>query len=117
MPQLQLTLQEEALIEKYREFFQSLETGRRKPTTDAQAHFVAVCRGHSHAETEHEKAYAKLMRIRAIQRREQYHAREAQGGISEYEDGYPHPGWFTDEDWKKLRRQDFADMNQRRRER
>ena len=36
--------------------------------------------------------------------------------ISEYEEGYPKPGWFTDEDWKKMRSQDYADMKKHHRE-
>lgn len=29
---------------------------------------------------------------------------ERSTGIPEFEEGYPRPGWFTDEDWKKLHR-------------
>jgi len=116
MAQPHLIPQEEILLRKHYEFYRSLETGSRKPMTEEQVHFVAVCRGQSKAETEHEKTYAKYMRLRVVQRREQYEKREARTGIPEYEEGYPRPDWFTDDDWKKMRRQDFVDMNQRRRE-
>jgi uncharacterized protein YifE (UPF0438 family) len=36
--------------------------------------------------------------------------------IPDYEEGYPKPGWFTDEDWKKMRRQDYADMKKHHRD-
>jgi uncharacterized protein YifE (UPF0438 family) len=108
------TQQEKVLLYKYFEFYRALETGKRKPNTAAQRHFVAVCQGRASAETVHEKAYAKYMRLRAMQRRKQYDETAAQQDIPEYEEGYPRPGWFTDEDWKKKRGQDFAEMNQRR---
>jgi uncharacterized protein YifE (UPF0438 family) len=116
MSQPQLTPREEVLLKKHLAFYQLLENGKWNPTTNAQKHFVAICRGHGRAETEHEKAYTKYLRIRALQRREQYAKREAHNGIPEYEEGYPRSDWFTDDDWKKMRRQDFVDMNHRRRE-
>ena len=30
--------------------------------------------------------------------------------VPEYEEGTPRPGWFTDDDWKKMRKQDYAAM-------
>ncbi len=41
-------------------FYQDLDTGQRAPTTPAQQHFVAVCRGTASPETEHERAYARF---------------------------------------------------------
>ncbi|MDZ7290481.1 MAG: DUF413 domain-containing protein [candidate division KSB1 bacterium] len=111
-----LTRQEKVLLQKYYEFYRSLETGKRKPNTEAQKHFVAVCRGHAPAETLHEKVYAKFMRIRAVQRRKSYEERKAQNDIPEFEEGDPQPDWFNDDDWKKLRGQDFADMRRRHHE-
>jgi hypothetical protein len=43
-------------------FYRALETGSRVPTTPAQRHFVAVCRGVSAPETDHEWAYARFKR-------------------------------------------------------
>jgi len=62
----QLTQKEKVLLQKYYEFYRGLETGTRKPSTEAQAHFVAVCRGHAKARTDHERAYAKYLRLRAV---------------------------------------------------
>jgi len=61
-----LTQKEKVLLQKYYEFYRSLESGARKPSTEAQAHFAAVCRGHAKAKTAHEIAYAKYLRIRAV---------------------------------------------------
>jgi uncharacterized protein YifE (UPF0438 family) len=80
-------------------FYRALETGKIKPTTPAQERFVRMTRGQAGAETIHEKAYAKHMRLRALQRpaasKEEPH---------DPEDG-PTDEWFTRDDWKKLRRQ------------
>ncbi len=111
-----LTQQEKVLLHKYFEFYRALEKGTRKPSTAAQKHFVAVCQGRAKAETLHEKTYAKYMKIRAAQRRKHLEKKAAQTEISEYEEGYPRPHWFTDEDWKKVRSQDFTDMRRRHRE-
>jgi RNA polymerase sigma factor (sigma-70 family) len=54
-----LTSEETAAIEKHLEFYRSLETGERLPETDAQKHFVAVCRSEAIAETIDEIAYLK----------------------------------------------------------
>jgi uncharacterized protein YifE (UPF0438 family) len=40
----------------------------------------------------------------------------SKSNIPEYEEGYPKPDWFTDEDWKKMRRQDYADMKKHHRD-
>jgi hypothetical protein len=36
--------------------------------------------------------------------------------IPDYEEGYPRPGWFTDEDWEKMRSQDFAAIKKNHKE-
>jgi hypothetical protein len=61
--QKNLTEEERLLILKHLEFYQSLETGERSPTTEDQKHFVDVCQGHAKPKTEHEIAYAKFKRI------------------------------------------------------
>jgi uncharacterized protein YifE (UPF0438 family) len=109
------TPQEKVLLYRYYEFYRALETGKRKPSTAAQKHFVAVCEGRAKAETLHEKTYAKYMKTRATQRREQAQEKAMQTEIPEYEEGYPRPDWFTDDNRKKMRSQDFADLTQRRR--
>ena len=40
----------------------------------------------------------------------------AKSKIPEYEEGCPKPGWFTDDDWKKMRSQDYADMKKHHRD-
>jgi len=41
-------------------FYRALRSGERMPTTPAQQHFVAVCRGSTSPETDHEKAYLRF---------------------------------------------------------
>ena len=36
--------------------------------------------------------------------------------IPDYEEGFPRPGWFTDEDWKKMRSQEYAAMKKNHKE-
>jgi uncharacterized protein YifE (UPF0438 family) len=63
-PSLTLTEDEKELLRRYLPFYRALESGRRKPSTQAQEHFVAVCEGGTKAETQHELAYVKYMRLR-----------------------------------------------------
>jgi|GEM_PF-2399651 len=110
-----LTPEEQQLLDEHLSFYEDLETGQRKPKTEAQEHFVKVCMGKAKASTDHELAYVKYMRLRAKLRREQDEQRDSSSAIPEYEDGLPKPGWFTDEDWKKMRKGDYADMKSRSR--
>ena len=48
---------EKDLISRYLAFYESLDSGQRPPTTDAQRHFVSVCLGKAVAESPHEKAW------------------------------------------------------------
>jgi hypothetical protein len=41
----ELNYDEAVLLYKNREFYEPLESGAREPTTEAEAHFVEVCRG------------------------------------------------------------------------
>ena len=43
-------------------FYHALDTGGRVPSTPAQEHFVAVCRGIAIPETDHERAYMRFKR-------------------------------------------------------
>ncbi len=52
------------LIAHY-EFYRALDTGGRIPTTAAQRHFIAVCRGGALPETDHERAYARFKQAAA----------------------------------------------------
>ncbi len=83
---LRLTQKEKVLLQKYYEFYRALETGTRQPTTEAQAHFVAVCRGHAKARTAHEIAYAKYLRIRAVREQEKRALEKAKPGVPKHEE-------------------------------
>src|SRR5262245_58482360 len=41
-------------------FYRALDSGGRAPTTSAQQHFIAVCRGAALPETDHERAYSRF---------------------------------------------------------
>lgn len=43
-------------------FYRALDSGGRAPTTPAQRHFIAVCRGAAPPETDHERAYWRFKR-------------------------------------------------------
>jgi hypothetical protein len=43
-------------------FYHALDSGGRAPTTPAQRHFIAVCRGITSPETDHERAYSRFKR-------------------------------------------------------
>lgn len=171
-----LPIEQRTLVEKYYEFYRSLEEGSRSPETEAQEHFVLVCQGKARPKTDHEIAYfshiqncrrienhhnsqkvklsnerlntrvpfsysaksiskkktspgksespradvlaAKAMREEsekahmkmALERDRLRKEQEESGGICDYEEGMPRPGWFTDEDHKKMRSQDYWQM-------
>lgn len=85
----QLTQKEKVLLQKYFEFYRALETGTRKPTTEAQARFVAVCRGHAKAKTAHEIAYAKYLRIRAVREQDKRELAKARPNTPAHDEDYP----------------------------
>lgn len=89
----QLTQKEKVLLQKHYEFYRSLETGLRKPATEAQTHFVAVCRGHAKAQTAHEITYAKYIRLRAVREQEKRALAKARPPVPQY----------YDEDFSELR--------------
>ncbi len=82
MPHLhyELTSKEKELIEKYYEFYQSLDKGIRRPGTEEQKHFQWVCRGQRSPRSPHERAYLKYKRIQAAQKPVQYGCPEIQSG-------------------------------------
>jgi uncharacterized protein YifE (UPF0438 family) len=112
-PAIVFTDEERALLKKYGNFYQSLDSGKIKPTTEAQHHFFSVCRWQAAAETEHEKVWTKHKRLESYEQQKRYNKKESESGIPEYEEGTPRPGWFTDEDWEKMRAADYADMKSR----
>jgi very-short-patch-repair endonuclease/uncharacterized protein YifE (UPF0438 family) len=111
-PITELTEPEKRLIEKHLLFYRALAIGKHKPTTEAQQHFVAMCEGRVKAETEHEIAYVKYMRIQRAYKDSKSAKKE---GIPEYEEGLPRPGWSTDDDLKKKRSGNYAEMKKGRR--
>lgn len=54
-----LTQRERSLLRRYLAFYESLASGERAPTTEAQKHFVEVCGGLADPDTEHEFAFLK----------------------------------------------------------
>jgi uncharacterized protein YifE (UPF0438 family) len=87
-PFLRLTQKEKVLLQKYYEFYRALETGTHQPATEAQSHFVAVCRGHAKARTVHEIAYAKYLRIRAVREQEKRALQKAKPRVPKHEKEY-----------------------------
>jgi uncharacterized protein YifE (UPF0438 family) len=65
-----LTSEEAALIDKYLWFYTGLAEGRRRPTTPAQEHFLAVCTGAAAPETAHEVVFLKYREQLAVEERE-----------------------------------------------
>lgn len=64
----ELNVSEKELISLPLSFYQELATGRRKPDTKAQRHFVAAVNGGVRANSDHEKAYLKYLEIQRLQR-------------------------------------------------
>jgi hypothetical protein len=54
---------ERTLLIAHYAFYHALDSGARAPTTPAQHHFVAVCRGAAAPETDHERAYTKFKQV------------------------------------------------------
>ena len=100
----ELNPDEEKLLVEHMVFYRDLETGQRQPRTKAQEHFVQVTRGLAAAETIHERAYAKHMRLRAERR-----AAKRSESSRDSADG-PTPEWFSREDWYRLRGRQRGDM-------
>jgi hypothetical protein len=59
-----LTANERLLIEKHLPFYLAMARGTRKANTEAQRHFVAVCRGTARPATPHEIAFLKWRVLR-----------------------------------------------------
>lgn len=53
------------MLNKYLRFYEELESGKRKPATEEQEHFVKTTCGQAVAETDHKLAYAKHKRLQA----------------------------------------------------
>ncbi|WP_237212997.1 DUF413 domain-containing protein [Falsiroseomonas oryziterrae] len=73
-----LTEREQALIERYGDFYRALNGGKRTPSTPEQVRFVAVCRGEADAVTEHEIAFTKYVRLERARRAAEYERRKAE---------------------------------------
>ncbi|MFV3074798.1 DUF413 domain-containing protein [Niveispirillum fermenti] len=96
-PQGELTPQEEALLRRYRSFYQGLVSGARPPTTAAQRHFIAACRGLTVAETPHERAFIKARQLAAAEDLNMRAAQETAGQDIPNEPGtYTYPSHVSD---------------------
>ena len=93
----ELTPEEEKLLAEHLIFYRDLETGRHRPQTKAQEHFVLFTLGRAAAETIHERAYAKHMRLRGKLRaaNEIEIPRDPREG--------PSAEWFLRADWYRFR--------------
>jgi uncharacterized protein YifE (UPF0438 family) len=60
------------LINRYLEFYKSLDSGKRKPETKEQLRFVKVCRGKILPKTEHEIAYINYKKMISAKSNIQY---------------------------------------------
>ena len=94
-----LSDEERALLKRWRPFYEELASGARAPSTVEQEHFVKVSRGLAVAETPHEKAYAKCLRVEASERQEEG---EASRDAPAFDDRVPQGDWFTDDDYRKM---------------
>ncbi len=55
-----LSEDERRLLAVHYDFYRSLDAGKRIPATEAQRHFIAVCRGTASPQTDHERAYLRF---------------------------------------------------------
>ena len=106
---LELTREEILLIKKHFRFNSALATREREPQTDSQRHFAAMCEGRCIAETAHEHAYVRHMRLLAGEREGEDDGQD----IPQDEVGLPGSGWCTDSDSKKARTGNHVDMKRR----
>ncbi|MEX2214210.1 MAG: DUF413 domain-containing protein [Phycisphaeraceae bacterium] len=58
-----LNAEERVLLRAHYEFYRSLDSGSRQPTTRAQEHFVSVCSGTATPTTKHERTYLNFKRL------------------------------------------------------
>ncbi|GDY10509.1 hypothetical protein LBMAG52_39970 [Planctomycetia bacterium] len=56
------------LLMQHYDFYLALASGARRPTTDAQQHFVAVCRGKAEPVTDHERAFLDFKKLVSLSR-------------------------------------------------
>jgi hypothetical protein len=59
---------ERELLLRHYDFYISLASGARPPATDAQRHFVAVCRGETEPVTDHERAFLDFKKLVSLSR-------------------------------------------------
>ena len=71
-----LTPQQQDLVDRYGDFYRSLISGKRKPETESQAHFIEAFHGRVAPTTDHEIAFTKFARI--VQAKRETEARQRQ---------------------------------------
>ena len=93
------------LISRFVKSLEKVDDGKAQPTTEAQNHFLSVCRGECNPKTEIEKAYLSykklLTNIEASKPRPKYlrggglgfPSSKDKSAIPEYEEGSPRPGF------------------------
>ena len=94
-----MTKKEKSLTQKHRKFYEALENGSRKPDSEAQLHFIKVCKGKTPAKTEHEFAYLKYRRIQVAKSEI---IEEKKDNVPINEPGRPEPEeWYSNKAFKK----------------
>ena len=81
-PPIKFTDEDRALLSKHKDFYTSLSTGWREPTTKAQAHFVEVCKKRVKAETPHEIAWLRQLSWNLWKQKEIESVEEAKRKVS-----------------------------------
>lgn len=101
-------LSEEELLKKYLPVYENLVHGRTKPRNKCEKDFIERCNAIAGPKNMHAIVYIKYKRKKISEILD-----KQENGIPEYEEGYPKPGFFTDEDWKKGRARQYGDMKWR----
>lgn len=121
--QIHFNAREQGMINRHLKFYQSLDYGKRVPSTPAQEHFVSVCRGETRIQTEHEYIYIKYRsllyhrkQILKQQLDQQARQREVkQPKQSRYRSRNNKKAVATDKDWKKSQKEIISRIISRRR--
>jgi len=98
--------EEDDLLFRYLNFYESLDKGEIVPDTEAQRHFLKVCKEVQQPITKHEKVYIKY-KATLLEKRKKPAVdttvvrSDAHREIPETESGIPNNNWYTRSDWKK----------------
>jgi len=93
---MKLSDKEQNLLDKYLWFYMELKEEKRPATTKAQKHFLDVIKGRAKAETPHEIAFIKFLKLQVIENKEK---------LKNKTDNLTLPGEYAypDEKWDKMK--------------